>query len=183
MPFFYLPSLFDRLVDEHPRQKTEAPNERAMDLRAYRAMVERDLELLLNASPLPKQLHGSAPRAPGADRNGLAVSDFPLVQKSVVNYGLRDLSGVALTHELTSELERQMELAIERFEPRVQNVRVRRVTEDDLKVEAEKRLFREKMQLGVVGFAIEVELYAEPLPEHLRFKTEFDSKSGRHTLA
>lgn len=181
MPFFYLPSLFDRLVDEHPRNKTEALNERAMDLRAYRAMVERDLELLLNASPLPRQLHGS--HSSGADRTGVAISDFPLAQKSVINYGLRDLSGLALTHELTAELERHMELTIERFEPRVENVRVRRVTEDDLKGDAEKRLFREKMQLGVLGFAIEVDLYAEPLPEHLRFKTEFDSKSGRHTLA
>jgi len=181
MPDFYLPSLLDRLKDDAPRKTDEAWTEAAVRLSDYRKIVERDLENLLNASSLPQTLATGAPLCNGAPVSS-DLADFPLIQESVLNYGIEGFSGESLSPEKLASLALKVQSVIETFEPRVQNVRVIPIKPDDLSGDTEKKLCLQKLQFGVVGFDIQAQLYAEPLPEFFRVKTEFDVKTAHFSV-
>src|SRR5882672_11147690 len=97
MPHFFLPSLFHRLRDEHPRDKKEPPSAQVVSKNDYEEMVKGDIQALINASPLPTHVNT------GAARDGLTLSDFPHVEESVLNYGLQDLGGLTLAPEMAAD--------------------------------------------------------------------------------
>jgi type VI secretion system protein ImpF len=102
-----VPSVFDRLVDDAPRDASEAMLSRVDTVREYRRSVQRDLENLLNS------------RNPFAD----LAPEFVEVRRSVIAYGLPDFSAVNLGSPHGQDQVRQsIKTTIEFFEPRLTNI-------------------------------------------------------------
>lgn len=100
----YLPTLIDRLQDDAPQRLTERPSEYEFDLQAMRAIVQRDLALLLNTTNLSDEIDSA---------------EFPQVAASVVNYGVPALSGGYIADRNWSKVEAMLRRAILDFEPRL----------------------------------------------------------------
>lgn len=104
-----LPSVLDRLMDDAPDVSTEPAWRVAQDLREFRLGVLRDVENLLNTRrPVSRLPDG-----------------LPELQQSILAYGLPDFTsaGVGSTEE-RDQLRRAVQTAIQRFEPRLREVRV-----------------------------------------------------------
>jgi len=143
-------SILDRLIDDRPDQKVETTRY-VPQLRDLRQSVRRDLENLLNSRI-------SAATIP---------SHFMELQRSVVGYGIPDISGADLsTERKRREFLRSVQEAIQRFEPRFKSVRVQLLASD----EYVDRTLR---------FRIDAVMYADPLPESIVFDSSFEPKSGQ----
>lgn len=147
------PSLLDRLIDDAPDQKMESRDKRIMSMRTLRNAVLRDLAWLLNCPcrPLDDEIH-----------------QFPLVAKSVVNFGLPDLTGLTVSGIRAGKLERMVFDAIANFEPRI----IRRTL-------AVKAAGANEAAGNRVQFEIGGDLCPLPMPEALFVRTEVDFETGR----
>lgn len=104
------PPLLDRLLDDRPREPAAVDPHWQMDLRAYRAVVARDLETLLNTR-----------RSDPLDR----AADFPEASRSILRYGVMDLNSLSLQDpDDQAALREDLRRTIECFEPRLSKVRV-----------------------------------------------------------
>ncbi|MEN8130697.1 MAG: type VI secretion system baseplate subunit TssE [Pseudomonadota bacterium] len=151
------PSLLDRLTDDEPGNQKESRDKRVLSVRKLRECIKRDLAWLLNTGNL-------------SDVQDL--SDYPLVAESVVNYGMRDITGQSASNADTGSLERHLRQVILSYEPRIlrNSLRVHVVTTDE-------------MSANALRFEIEFDMWAEPVPERLYLKTEVDLGSGLVTLS
>lgn len=122
-------------------------------LKEIRACVKRDLNWLLNASQY----------SPQED-----LDDYPDVARSVINYGMPDLTGKTVSGFDQRHMERLLKLVILNFEPRI----VRNTL--TVGVIADKTLYDH----NALVFEIEGELWAEPQPLHLHLRTEFELEDG-----
>lgn len=152
------PSLLDRLTDEEPESKAESREARVISARRLREMVLRDLTWLLNAGNL--------------DTQGMA-QDMPRVLSSVLNYGVRDLTGRTESGVRTDELSLIIKEAIERFEPRIIPGTV---------TVHWKGSSGEDQPGNHLVFEIEGELWAQPIPERLYLETDVDLDSGQYIV-
>ncbi len=101
-------SVLDRLIDDDPRTRAEAPLTRTESVRRFKKFVCRDLEWLLNS------------------RRTIEPVEGPETAKSVYHYGFIDIASKgALSTQDYNELVREMEATIAAFEPRLKRVRVR----------------------------------------------------------
>lgn len=148
------PALLDRLSDDAPSERADSRERRIVTRNALRASVLRDLSNLLNAHAL----YGAA-----------ASSEYPFVHASVLNYGLRDVTGRALSSLDVTALAREIERAIVRFEPRIA---AGTLCVTPLRAEGDA------MRTSV-AFLVEGDLWGQPYPERLYFKTELDLESGQ----
>ncbi|MGN6651745.1 type VI secretion system baseplate subunit TssE [Trinickia sp.] len=148
------PALLDRLSDDAPHERAEPRDRRVMSTAQLRASVLRDLSNLLNAHAL----YGCA-----------SLASHPLAAASVVNYGLRDVTGLARSSLDLAALAREIECAITRFEPRVVagTLRVKPIDANQAGGRA------------AVAFLVEGDLWAQPYPERLYFRTELDLECGQ----
>jgi type VI secretion system protein ImpF len=140
-----LPSLLDRITDLEPRNRNEAPQNRAQGMRQIRISLRRDLEWLLNTrqriTPVPEW-----------------CKELP---NSVFTYGLPDLTSFTLNSERDQmKLTSLIEMTIETFEPRLKNILVLVVP-----VAQSTRMLK---------FQIEALLRVEPAPERILFDTTLD---------
>ena len=152
------PALLDRLRDDHPRSQQEPPDARVMTVRQLHDSVVRDLEWLLNSHGIESTIDAKA---------------YPETMRSVINYGIADLSGRTISGTDASVIEREIREAIERFEPRIlpESLKVRVSTGD-----------------GVGGFnrlAFEIrgDLWATPIPLEFLLLTEVDLEAGNVTIS
>jgi type VI secretion system protein ImpF len=147
------PSLLDRLTDNEPERATESRETRVLSPARLRECVRRDLGWLFNTAHL---------------RSLQNLDDFPLVEHSVLNYGIPDLAGRTMSGLATADLEQMIRQAILDFEPRLDRntVRVRLV------------LDQHQMNHNALSFDVEAELWAQPLPLHLFLRTAVDLESG-----
>ncbi|HEC16788.1 MAG TPA: type VI secretion system baseplate subunit TssE [Sedimenticola sp.] len=147
------PSLLDRLTDDEPGKTRESRNQSVMSLPKLRAAVLRDLAWLLNA---------------GAFSPAEELDDYPLVARSVLNYGLPDLAGRTVSTTDVVTIERLLRQAIWDFEPRIirHTVKVRTLLGDS------------QLEHNALTFEITGELWAQPSPEALFLRTEVDLESG-----
>ncbi len=145
------PSLLDRLTDDEPGVRTESREKRVMSMRHLRQAVLRDLEWLLNAAsrPIDDEIH-----------------TYPLVAKSVLNFGMPDLTGLASAGVSQIRVEQMVYGAIQAFEPRI--------TASTLSV---KGLSSESG--WHLTFEIAGELCPLPMPEALFVRTDVDMETGR----
>jgi type VI secretion system protein ImpF len=142
-------SLLDRLIDNEPASRGEAPLTRAESLRRLRTSVRRDLEWLLNTV-----------------RTGQVPDNYHELRKSVYAYGLPDISSISRESAQDGErLLRSLEAAIALFEPRLTNIRV---TCDD-------KISRKRM---AIDFHVEALLMIDPAPERISFDTVFEVARG-----
>jgi type VI secretion system protein ImpF len=147
------PSLLDRLTDNEPERKVESRDQRVLSVERLRAGVRRDLAWLLNA------VHLAAAQDLGA---------FPEVRASTLNYGLPDLAGRTASSIAGPLLEAMLREAIWQFEPRLRRNSVNvRVTRND-----------DAFSHNAVVILIEAELWAQPVPVRLLFRTDIDLESG-----
>jgi len=99
-----LPTLFDRLRDDAPSRKTEAPGEYAVTRTQMRDIIQRDLAFLLNATSIEDQI----------DRRR-----FPCAAASTINFGVQPLAGAFTASRNWADIERIIRRAIVDFEPRL----------------------------------------------------------------
>jgi len=149
------PCLLDRLTDDEPEKTEESRNQRVMSLQRYRRGVLRDLEWLFNASA----------HLPVEGRREFRLSDYPEAERSVINFGTRQLCGLIAPN--MDELERELCEAVQLFEPRIIN--------HTLTVKA-------TIERNVISFQIFGELWANPIPEKLFIKTNIDLETGQCNL-
>ncbi len=128
-----------------------------------RAAVLRDLQHLLNTTAAESQ----------SDGNMDALTPWPCVKASVLNYGVPAIAGRIRTPDDLDELARQLEVAINRHEPRLHKVRVRPGDEAGSEPGA---------LTNPVELVIEGELLAYPLSEHVLVRTLLDLEAGRVTV-
>lgn len=147
------PSLLDRLTDNDPGKKQESREQRVFSLTRLREAVLRDLAWLLNTTNLEA---------------GQDLSAYPEVARSVLNFGMPDLSGVTVSGMDVAEFERTLRRAITEFEPRI--------LPTSLKVHLEVN--QSQMNHNAMTFLIEGELWAQPVPLRLYLKTEIDLDIG-----
>ena len=144
------PSLLDRLADDEPEKKEESREKRILSFIKLKQSVMRDLEWLLNT---------------GCLETTQDLDDYPQVKKSVLNYGLPDLSGTTASNVDSTTLERMLRQAIINFEPRI--------LANSLKVKVTNR-----DKHNNIIFEIEGELWSQPTPERLYLKTILDLELG-----
>ncbi len=149
------PCLLDRLTDDDPRNSQESRSQRVISASRYRRGVLRDLEWLLNASA----------HLPGEGGDQWRLENFPEAERSVINFGTRQLSGMFATN--MHELERHLIEALQIFEPRIigQSVTI-----------------HASIERNVIGIEIRGELWANPMPEQLFVKTSIDLETGQCSL-
>jgi len=149
------PALLDRLTDDEPDKKVEGPDKRVLNKGQLRQALLRDLAWLFNTTKL---------------ESAEDLSSTPLVQQSVVNFGLPALAGETASSFDPTDLERAVREAILAYEPRIlpASLRVRTVMSDTL-----------LDQHNVVSVEIEGFLWAQPVPLELMLRTELDLETGR----
>lgn len=151
------PCLLDRLTDDEPTRQQESREKRVMSLQRYRHAVLRDLGWLMNTSA-----HVAA--------DGL--DEFEEVPTSVLNFGVRDVTGLTVSGVDLGDLERRIVTAIRAFEPRVQpgSLVIKSVADTS------------SMTRTAISFEIRGQLWAQPIPEALFIKTEIDLETGQCEL-
>lgn len=145
------PSLLDRLLDDAPGERSEAPEQRFLSKARLRQAVVRDLGWLLNAT-----------RPPVGD-------DSTLVRGSVTGYGMPALSGSLVAQLDLDGLERELHRVICSFEPRI--------VADTLEV----RAIRSEALLdshNMIDFEIRGMLWSQPVPLELVLRTTFDFEAN-----
>ncbi len=147
------PSLLDRLTDDEPNQRVESRDKRVISAQRLRECVTRDIAWLLNCVNLGGQG---------------ALDDYPEAAQSVINFGIPDLTGTAVSGVDAAELQRELRDAMLAFEPRL--------TPTTLRVAVEVRA--DSMNQRSLTFRIESEMWAQPLPLNLYLKSEVDLETG-----
>jgi type VI secretion system protein ImpF len=149
------PSLLDRLIDEAPGERQEADDKKVLTKQALRQAVLRDLVWLFNSS-------GHAPK--------LDPKRFPHAAKSVLNYGLPDLSGQYASSVEPGDLEQLIRASILLFEPRIlpDTIEIQAVMEQSV-LDAHNCL-----SLNVRGM-----LWAQPVPIEFLMRSQIDLEEGR----
>lgn len=152
-----LPSLLDRLLDDHPEESREPAWREVQVVRLLKTSLCRDLQNLLNASRVLSVI----------------PERYAALKTSLLNYGLPDLQSMEVRedHDL-GHLCRLIEESIQAFEPRLQGVRVRPVVDADDKKPIDRR----------VRFEIEAVLVVEPLREPVLFSSSLDVASGEFAV-
>jgi type VI secretion system protein ImpF len=158
------PALFDRLCDDAPGERLEAARKRYTTAQELRESVVRDLGWLLNSVRL------SAVQD---------LADYPLAARSVLNFGLPDLSGRTLSSIDIPELEAEIRQAILDFEPRL--------LPESLRVAVHEHHDNPGNPQAVgpnsLQFTIEAKLIAHPLPLAMWLRTEIDLETGDVSVA
>lgn len=148
------PALLDRLTDDRPGDRAEAENHRVMSKAQLRQAVLRDLAALFNAvQPLDKQ-----------------AEPYPLLQDSVLNFGLPPLSGKLASTLDVSVVEAYIRQAIVRFEPRI--------LPDTLQVRALEATSVLDTH-NVIEFEISGHLWSHPVPLEVLLRTQLDLEAGQ----
>jgi type VI secretion system protein ImpF len=147
------PSLLDRLTDNDPEKRQESREARVISPSRLRDCVRRDLAWLFNTTHLQSLQN---------------LDDYPMVARSVINYGMPDMAGRTISTINPVILEQSIRRAITDFEPRLvaRTLRVKLVVDE------------KQMNHNAMSFDIEAELWAQPLPLRLFLRTAIDLESG-----
>jgi type VI secretion system protein ImpF len=143
------PSVLDRLLDYEVGKSRESAGSRSRNLRELKECVRRDIEWLLNTR----------------QSNIFLPADLKETNSSIAGYGLPDFSSTSIRNPAELIRVRQaIETAVDRFEPRLQDVRI---TIDAIP-EGER----------VIHFRIDARLRVEPSPEPVVFDSVMRLGSG-----
>jgi len=150
------PSLLDRLTDKEPGVRKEKREDRVIDTRQLREIIQRDLSWLLNTNNNETQIDPER---------------YPSVARSVLNYGVREVAGDYSTSQRAELIRKSIARAIELYEPRIRegstDVELRT---DDVGNET------------LISFDIRADMWAQPLPLELFLRSEVDVITGEVTL-
>jgi type VI secretion system protein ImpF len=145
-----IPSVLDRLIDNEPDVRREALRSRNQLLRDLKQSVRRDLENLLNARVR------CVPWAP----------EMKHLKKSLVNYGLPDLTGSSpVSPKDREEFRKTIEAVVKQYETRLKKLRVKLI-------DSPQTIDR------TIRFHIDAVLLAEPAPEPISFDSTLRLADG-----
>ncbi len=146
------PSLLDRLTDNEPGNPKETRDSRVIDISRLRDIIQRDLSWLLNTTNTESSFDAAA---------------LPNVARSVVNYGLREVSGEFSTAERAERIRRSIERAIAVYEPRIIDGTVEvTLNPDDTGTDT------------TVALIIRADMWAQPMPLELYLRSQVDVTTG-----
>jgi type VI secretion system protein ImpF len=147
-------SVLDRLIDNEPRNSSEAQLTRAQSVRQLKESLRRDLEWLLNTRRI-----AFPPEEALRELN-----------RSVYVFGLPDFTGYRMsTPAEQTRLLRRLEASVKMFEPRLANIKV---------VPVEAGLIASRtLRLRIEGL-----LLIDPAPEHVTFDTVLELTSGQYEV-
>jgi len=151
------PSLLDRLTDLHPEKSKESSSEQSMSQNVFKAAVIRDLGWLLNSVALDVCVD---------------LDDYPYAKRSVINYGLPDLSGRTSSTIDVRSLEKNIKQAIHLYEPRV----IRSSLEVTVRSNADD------MSHNSLVFEINAAVFGQPSPFQVVLRSELDLESSEVKL-
>jgi type VI secretion system protein ImpF len=146
-------SLLDRLLDDEPKSKLEAPLTHSKSVAELKIAIRRDLENLLNTRSTTQLPPESSVEA----------------RRSVYSYGVPDI--IEIGQNFLYEKERllaEIERAVRLYEPRLNGVKVAIAP-----AAGATRLLR---------FVIEGMLRIDPTPEHVAFDAALELTSGEYQL-
>jgi type VI secretion system protein ImpF len=149
------PALLDRLIDEKPdSQVIETSEQRVISKVKLRQSVLRDLNWLLNST---------------GGLNDIDPGQYEEARRSVLNFGLPPLSGLLVSKIELSGLEQWIRQAIIDFEPRIvpDSLHVKAIEPED------PLAHHNAVQFEIVG-----QLWAQPYPLDVLFKTSVDLETG-----
>ena len=148
------PSLLDRLIDSEPGLAADPPITREESERRFRASVERDVEVLLNTR-----------------RTMIPAPEWcPELRRSVYDFGLIDTTGIPVGTKVGRDrLLSALQDALERFEPRLAQPRVR-------------LLEAQQVRAPQVRFVLEAVLVMDPGREAVVFDTVLEVASGEYDV-
>jgi|TARA_B110000211_G_C14088187_1_gene557653 type VI secretion system protein ImpF len=150
------PSLLDRLTDDNAKELIERREDRVIDLRRLREIIQRDLSWLLNTVNAGEQIDESV---------------YPNVGRSVLNFGLGQVAGGYSTAQRAELIRKSMLDAIQVFEPRIHPG----------SLDVELRVDVEKSQ-SIVSFDIRADMWAQPMPIELYLRSQVDMTTGKLEL-
>lgn len=146
------PSLLDRLTDESPTELKERREDRVIDLRQLRDIIQRDLSWLLNT----------------ADAGQLVDENlYPNISRSVLNFGIAHVSGDYSTTQRAELIRKSILNAVQAFEPRIHPG----------SLDVELRLDKDNHQ-SLVAFDIRADMWAQPMPIELYLRSQVDVTKG-----
>ena len=145
-------SVLDRLIDDEPAMADRPWISRAESVRLLKTSLKRDLEWLLNTRSV------AAPPASLRELN-----------RSVFVYGMPDFAAYTLASPANrAKLLRDLEAAIETFEPRLGAVNIVALEDERLS--------------HAMRFRIEGLLLIHPAPEPVSFDTVLELSSGEYQI-
>lgn len=150
------PSLLDRLTDFEPENKKESHDARVINLRRLRDIIRRDLAWLLNSNNLDTLID---------------ADEYPHARNSVLNYGLREVSGDFSTEKRAIEIRKAIHRSITLFEPRIK--------EGTLEVLERQNTDGSRT---LIEFDIRADMWAQPLPMELYLRSQVDLTTGQLQL-
>ncbi|MFC0396990.1 type VI secretion system baseplate subunit TssE [Paraburkholderia rhizosphaerae] len=152
------PSLLDRLTDPHPEQPDESREQRVITAARLRECVTRDIAWLLNCT---------------RQWSSAELVEFPEVDNSVLNFGIPDLAGAALSGIDAGVLQNRIRAALLNFEPRLIGSTVQvTVGVDDTRMDSRS-----------LNFRIDAQMWAQPMPLSLYLRTEVDLETGAFNVS
>ena len=146
------PSLLDRLTDNEPGNLRESRESRVIDVVRLREIIQRDLSWLLNTNNIETTFDPEI---------------YPHVANSVLNFGLREVSGTFSTSERAEMIRRSIEQAIATHEPRI--------IEGSVDVMLTPGDSESDM---TVALNIRADMWAQPLPLELYLRSQVDVTTG-----
>jgi type VI secretion system protein ImpF len=137
-----------------PNKQFDPPERRMLSRARLRECVLRDLTWLFNTLSL---------------ETSQDLEPFPCVGTSVLNFGLPVFTGQMISGVDPQQAAAQLRRAIEVFEPRLREVRVR---------ESPRAQDTPGNRDAVLEFTIDAELWGQPVAQHLKLTTRIDTSSG-----
>ena len=127
-----------------------------IDIRRLREIIRRDLGWLLNSN----------------NQETLLDKDkYPNILTSVLNYGVKDVSGDFSTSRRAELMRDAIQRAVALFEPRIKPGTL------DVRIHT-----REKASETLIEFDIHADMWAQPLPMELYLRSQIDLVTGHVQL-
>jgi len=147
------PSLLDRLTDLEPANTKESTSQQSMSQKQFKEAVIRDLGWLLNSVALDVCED---------------LEKYPEVQRSVLNFGLPDMSGHTSSNVIIRTMENTIKAVIQQFEPRIVN--------NSLKVKIHSN--PDEMSHNSLVIEIAGAVFGQPSPFQVVLKSELNLECG-----
>ena len=151
------PSLLDRLTDIHPEKSKESTAQQSMSQKEFKDAVIRDLGWLLNSVSLDVCVDLEA---------------YPEVARSVLNFGLPDISGHTTSTIDVRSVENSVKRAIRQFEPRI--------IRNSLRVKVHSN--PSDMSHNSLVFEIQGAVFGQPSPFQIVLRSELNLECGEFSV-